>query len=80
MPLPVTINRVVKNKELNITPAKLAELLGVGSSQILNGKLEPDVAFLKAIHSKLGISADSLFGKCVDVKIERMHKIFQILS
>jgi len=65
MPLPVTINSVVqrKIKELNLTQAKLAEMLGLGTSklsQILNGKREPDVMFLKAIHSKLGISGDFL--------------------
>jgi HTH-type transcriptional regulator/antitoxin HigA len=65
MPLPVTINSVVQHKikELNISQAKLAELLGLGTSklsQILNGKREPDVMFLKAIHNKLGISGDFL--------------------
>lgn len=65
MPLPITINSVVQHKikELNLTQAKLAEMLGLGTSklsQILNGKREPDVMFLKAIHSKLGISGDFL--------------------
>ncbi len=65
MPLPVTINSVVQHKikELNITQVKLAEMLGLGTSklsQILNGKREPDVMFLKAVHSKLGISGDFL--------------------
>ncbi|HEY5325764.1 MAG TPA: helix-turn-helix domain-containing protein [Mucilaginibacter sp.] len=65
MPLPVTINSVVQHKikELNLTQVKLAEMLGLGKSklsQILNGKREPDVMFLKAIHSKLGISGDFL--------------------
>jgi HTH-type transcriptional regulator/antitoxin HigA len=65
MPLPVTISSVVQHKikELNISQAKLAEMLGLGTSklsQILNGKREPDVMFLKAIHSKLGISGDFL--------------------
>ena len=65
MPLPVTINAVVQHKinELNITQAKLAELLGLGTSklsQILNGKREPDITFLKAVHNKLGISGDFL--------------------
>ena len=65
MPLPVTINAVVQHKisELNITQAKLAEMLGLGTSklsQILNGKREPDVDFLKAVHNKLGISGDFL--------------------
>jgi len=65
MPLPVTISSVVlhKIKELNISQAKLAEMLGLGTaklSQILNGKREPDVTFLKAVHNKLGISGDFL--------------------
>lgn len=65
MPLPVTINAVVQHKitEMNINQAKLAEMLGLRTSklsQILNGKREPDVPFLKAIHEKLGISGDFL--------------------
>jgi len=65
MPLPVTINTIVQSKikELNLTQAKLAEMLGLGTSklsQILNGKRDPDVMFLKAVHSKLGISGDFL--------------------
>lgn len=65
MPLPVTINAVVQNKinEMNITQGQLAEMLEVGKpklSQILTGKRPPDVQFLKAIHSKLGISGDFL--------------------
>lgn len=65
MPLPVTINTVVQHKikEMNITQAKLAEMLGLGTaklSQILNGKRPPDVSFLKAVHTKLGISGDFL--------------------
>jgi len=65
MPLPVTITSVVQHKikELNLTQAKLAEMLGLGTSklsQILSGKREPDVPFLKAVHSKLGISGDFL--------------------
>jgi HTH-type transcriptional regulator / antitoxin HigA len=65
MPLPLTINSVVlyKIRELNLTQAKLAKMLGLGTaklSQILTGKREPDVMFLKAIHNKLGISGDFL--------------------
>lgn len=65
MPIPVTINAVVQHKikELDITQAKLADLLGMGTSklsQILTGKREPDVPFLKAVHLKLGISGDFL--------------------
>ena len=66
MPLPVTINVVVRQKikEMNITQGKLAELFGMGSakiSQILNGKREPDVPFLKAVHKKLGIDGNFIF-------------------
>lgn len=65
MPLPVTVIAVVQHKinEMNVTQAKLAEMLGLGTSklsQILNGKREPDVTFLKAVHNKLGISGDFL--------------------
>jgi len=52
-----------KINELNITQAELAEMPGLGRSklsQILNGKREPDVPFLKALHCKLGISGDFL--------------------
>lgn len=65
MPLPVTINAMVQVKmnEMGINQAKLAEVLGLGTSklsQILNGKRDPDVSFLKAVHVKLGISGDFL--------------------
>ena len=65
MPLPVTISSVVQHKikEMNLTQVKLAEMLGLGTSklsQILNGKREPDITFLKAVHNKLGISGDFL--------------------
>ena len=65
MPLHPTINLVVQHKikEMNLTQAKLAQMLGLGASklsQILSGKREPDVTFLKAVHSKLGISGDFL--------------------
>lgn len=63
MPLPVTINALVQQKvtELNITQKQLAEMFDMGTakiSQILNGKREPDVPFLKAIHKKLGIDGN----------------------
>ena len=63
MPLPVSISSVVqqKIKEMNITQGKLAEMFGMGSakiSQILSGKREPDVPFLKAVHEKLGIDGN----------------------
>ncbi|MCZ2223739.1 MAG: helix-turn-helix domain-containing protein [Chitinophagales bacterium] len=63
MPLPVTLENVVtiKMKELNITQAKLAKMLNIGTpklSQILNGKRKPDVTFLKAVHKKLGVDGN----------------------
>ncbi len=48
-------------QELDVTQKSLAEMLGIGRSkpsQILNGKREPDVLFLKAIHKKLGIDGN----------------------
>jgi antitoxin component HigA of HigAB toxin-antitoxin module len=63
MPLPVTISAIVRQKieELNITQNQLADMLNIASSklsQILNGKREPDVSFLKAVHEKLGIDGN----------------------
>jgi antitoxin component HigA of HigAB toxin-antitoxin module len=68
MPLTVTISAVVQQKisEMNITQGKLAEMLGIGAakiSQILNGKREPDVHFLKAIHQKLGIDGNFILDR-----------------
>lgn len=59
-PMPKSIPEIVESKrfELNLTTAGLADLLGLGRSQlsqILNGKREPDVPFLKAVYHKLGI-------------------------
>lgn len=63
MPLPITIQNVVsiKMSELDITQAKLAEMLNIGTaklSQILNNKRKPDIPFLKAVHEKLGIDGN----------------------
>lgn len=68
MPLTVTINAVVQQRigELNITQGKLAEMFGMGAakvSQILNGKRQPDVPFLKAIHEKLGIDGNFILDR-----------------
>jgi transcriptional regulator with XRE-family HTH domain len=44
--------------ENKLSQAKLADKLGIGKpklSQILNGKRQPDVTFLKAIYSELHI-------------------------
>jgi antitoxin component HigA of HigAB toxin-antitoxin module len=59
-PIPKTIPEMVELKrfQLKLTQAALAEMLGLGKpklSQILNGKREPDVPFLKAVYQKLGI-------------------------
>jgi antitoxin component HigA of HigAB toxin-antitoxin module len=64
MPMkPKTLQQAVEIKRmgLKLTQAKLAKTLGMGApklSQILSGKREPDVVFLKAVHKKLKIDAD----------------------
>ena len=64
MPLkPRTLQEAVefKRMERKLTQAKLAKTLGMGApklSQILSGKREPDVVFLKAVHKKLKIDAN----------------------
>jgi len=64
MPMkPKTLQEAVelKRMERKLTQAKLAKTLGIGApklSQILSGKREPDVIFLKAVHKKLQIDAD----------------------
>lgn len=63
MPLRVTLNSMVESKmeELNVTQKGLSEILGIGTSkvsQILNGKRNPDLPFLKAVHQKLGIDGN----------------------
>lgn len=59
-PMPKSIPEMVELKrfQLKLTQGALAEMLGLGKpklSQILNGKREPDVPFLKAVYQKLGI-------------------------
>jgi HTH-type transcriptional regulator/antitoxin HigA len=59
-PMPKSIPEMVELKrfQLKLTQAALADMLGLGKpklSQILNGKREPDVSFLKAVYKKLGI-------------------------
>jgi antitoxin component HigA of HigAB toxin-antitoxin module len=68
MPLPVTLENVVllKMQEMNITQAKLAQMLNIGTaklSQILNSKRKPDVPFLKAIHEQLGVDGNFILEK-----------------
>jgi transcriptional regulator with XRE-family HTH domain len=48
---------------MRLNRSKLSELLGIGNSKlskILNGKRPPDVKFLKAAYTKLGIDAGFL--------------------
>jgi antitoxin component HigA of HigAB toxin-antitoxin module len=66
MPIkPKTLQEAVEFKmaEQRLTQARLAKKLGIGApklSQILTGKREPDVTFLKAVHKKLNIDAEFL--------------------
>jgi HTH-type transcriptional regulator/antitoxin HigA len=68
MPLPVTVVSMVQEKiaEMDITQTELAKLFGIGKSklsQILSGKRQPDIPFLKAIHEKLGIDGNLILEK-----------------
>lgn len=50
----------LKMYELQLNRSRLSDLLGIGNSKlsdILNGKRAPDVKFLQAAHTKLGIDA-----------------------
>jgi HTH-type transcriptional regulator/antitoxin HigA len=52
-----------KMTEQKLTQVRLARKLGIGApklSQILTGKREPDLVFLKALHKKLNIDAEFL--------------------
>lgn len=66
MPIkPKTLQEAVELKmaEQKLTQARLAKKLGIGApklSQIMTGKREPDVVFLKAVHKKLNIDAEFL--------------------
>lgn len=66
MPIkPKTIQEAVefKRTERKLTRAKLARKLGIGApklSQIMSGKRDPDVRFLKAVHKELNIDAEFL--------------------
>src|SRR5680860_1759985 len=60
IPFPPSIENIVKSKmeASGMTQKDLAAFLDVKApklSQILNGKRKPDLEFLKAVHSKLGI-------------------------
>ncbi|RZJ99511.1 MAG: helix-turn-helix domain-containing protein [Flavobacterium sp.] len=65
IPTPKTLEGLVELKmfERRLKQKELAQLLGIGEaklSQILNRKREPDVAFLKAVHKKLGVDGNVL--------------------
>lgn len=65
VPKPTTLAEMIELKmyEMRLTQKKLSGLLKVAPdklSMILNGKREPDVAFLKAAHQQLGIDASFL--------------------
>lgn len=65
IPAPKTIEGIIELRmyELKLTQSKLAKMLGVTDaklSQILNGKRDPDVRFLKAVHNKLKVDATFL--------------------
>jgi len=64
-PLPVTMPFLVEQKmrDMNLNQLKLAELFNMNVSKlskILNGKMPPDVPFLKAVHKKLGIDGNTI--------------------
>lgn len=60
LPMPTTLSGMISMKmfEMKMKQKEMAALLGINESklsQILNGKREPDVEFLKAIYTKLKI-------------------------
>ena len=62
-PMPKTIADMVELKmfEKKINRVGLASMLGIDApklSQIMNGKRNPDLTFLKAVHQKLGIDGN----------------------
>jgi HTH-type transcriptional regulator/antitoxin HigA len=65
IPAPKTLEGLIELKmyERKIKQKELAKLLGIGEpklSQIMTKKRKPDVAFLKAAHSLLGIDGNLL--------------------
>jgi antitoxin component HigA of HigAB toxin-antitoxin module len=68
LPMPKTIGQMVELKmyEMKLNQTAMAEMLGLARpkfSQILNGKREPDVTFLKAAYKKLKIDPGFLLDK-----------------
>lgn len=65
IPTPQTIEGIIQLRmyELRLSQSKLSKILGVTEaklSRILNGKMHPDVPFLKAVHEKLNVDATFL--------------------
>ena len=65
IPAPKTLEGMIELKmyERKLKQKELAKLMGLGEaklSQILSGKRQPDVAFLKAAYQKLGIDPSFL--------------------
>ena len=65
VPKPTSLAEMIELKmyEMRLTQKRLSAILKIAPdklSMILNGKREPDVAFLKAAHAELGIDADFL--------------------
>lgn len=63
MPFSTSLRSMVKfhMERSGLSQKELASVLGFSASklsQILNGRREPDVSFLKAIHKKLGIDGN----------------------
>jgi HTH-type transcriptional regulator/antitoxin HigA len=68
IPAPSTVEGMIELKmyEMKLKQKELAKLMGVAEpklSQILNGKRDPDVHFLKAAYQKLHIDPAFLLGK-----------------
>lgn len=65
LPLPESLPEIIRMRiiQLRINQAFAAELLGVSDAKfslILSGKQKPDIHFLKAVHSKLQVDANSI--------------------
>ena len=79
MPIkPKTLQEAVEFKmaEQRLTQARLAKKLGIGApklSQIMTGKREPDLVFLKAVHKKLNIDAEFLL-------THACHKCYKVVN
>ena len=65
MPIKLSLGNIIeqKLKEKNLTQKALASMFAMSAakvSQILSGKRQPDVEFLKATHEKLGVDGNLL--------------------